>query len=162
VDLADRLDRLEGLALGLYEFARGSAREHLQSIAEATRQAVFDAAKFDPTPQPEEEQLIAEAMRFVSDTQPDFESKALAVRVFLAEKQIDLMSLIQSGDVLGISKLLISANTHVNVSRQDHEMKRRAQTISGGSQKPAVVDSDTAYWNSVKTQRLALRESDAS
>src|SRR5690349_2187790 len=87
-DLGLRLDRLERLALGEQSqqpVDPGDARDYLANIEAQTRQAVFDAAQYDPTPtQPE--QVLAEAFKFAAETQPDFEQNGLAIRDLLQEK----------------------------------------------------------------------------
>ena len=81
---------------------------------------------------------------------PDYADYTLAVRDYLSDNGIDLNDAIARGDVLAVSKTLLSANTAINVSKAEHENKRQAQTISGASMRPAVVDPSTAEWEAIK------------
>ena len=58
--------------------------------------------------------------------------------------------------IAGVSpaKALLSANTAINVERSQRLNKQQAQTITGVSQRPAVVNADTAYWESVKATEV--------
>jgi len=167
-EIAERLDQLEAATynrdddddffdrshdIALQSVQDGwSVRQHLETVAEQARQAVYAETAALPQSPPTDAEVLAEAQQIASSA-INWKTDGPALIEYMTDKGYDLGPIVATRDPVAIAKSLISVNMQKNLEAENRRIKNAAQTMTGSN---SSLEPETA-WDQIRNAKTPLQ-----